>query len=157
ANTTVDVLADGWVAQGLLADGTGQITLPLAATKVTAGLPYTSQYRSLNIEAPTGDGSSKGKKKRIYHIDLGLYNSLGGEYGIAAVSTPTNEVSTDYIIPTRIFNVSQFNNAPTLKSGVFPLTMPPGNHSEVDLVITQSQPLPMTITHTFPVVNTKGD
>ena len=154
---SVDVLADGWVATGLTVSS-GQITLPTAAEKVTVGLPYTSRYRSLTIEAPTGDGTSKGKKKRITRIDLGLRESLGGDYGVVRSEAPNNQdVEVVYDKLDRIMGVSLIGSSPDLVSGVFPLTMPEGNYTEVDVLLKQDQPLPMTITHTFPVVNTKGD
>ena len=157
-NTTIDVLADGWVQQGITTDASGNFTIKKAASKVTYGLPYTSTYRSLNVEAPTGDGTSKGKKKRPYKIDLGLRESLGGKYGVIDSSLPYSpEVETLYERTDRIGNVSLLDNSPDLVTGTFPLTLPPSNATEIDIVIKQEQPLPMTVTYTFPVVNTKGD
>lgn len=157
-NTTVDVLADGWVQQGITTDASGNFTISKAATKVTVGLPYTSTYRSLNIEASSGDGTSKGKKKRVVRIDLGVQDSLGGEYGIVKSETPTNQDVEDiYPNLSRIMDVSLLGSSPDLVTGVFPLTMPPGNYTEIDVILKQKQPLPLTVTHTFPVVNTKGD
>lgn len=157
-NTTIDVLADGWVQQGITTDGSGNFTISPGASKVTYGLPYTSKYRSLNIEAPTGDGTSKGKKKRITRIDLGVKDSLGGTYGVSRSEAPGNQnVEVTYNRLDRVMGVSLIGGSPDLVTGVFPLTMPEGNYTEVDILIKQEQPLPLTVTHTFPVVNTKGD
>lgn len=154
---SIDVLADGWVQKDVTVSG-GSITLSSAAEKVTGGIRMASKYRSLNIEAPTGDGTSKGKKKRIARIDLGLLNSLGGKYGIVRQDAPNNQdVEVTYDKLDRIMGVSLLGSSPDLVSGVFPLTMPEGAFTEVDVLIEQDDPLPMTITHTFPVVNTKGD
>lgn len=153
----IDVLADGWVQQGVEVSS-GQITLSSTAEKVTGGIPMTSKYRSLNIEAPTGDGTSKGKRKRIVKIDLGLRNSLGGQYGVVRTEAPNNQdVEVTYDRLDRIMGVTLLGSSPDLVSGVFPLTMPEGSYTEVDVLLKQDQPLPMTITHTFPVVDTKGD
>ena len=158
-NTTISVLADGWVpADTITTDSNGTFEIELAAVKVTAGLPYTSRYRSLNIEAQTGDGTSKGKFKRVHRIDLGLSDSLGGKFGTIVASTITNRnLETTEEITARIMDQSLMDSSPNLVTGVFPLTMPPGSYREIDIVLIQDQPLPFTVEHTFPAVNTKGD
>lgn len=82
AGKTVQILADGaWLPdQEVGADGT--LVLPIAATPVTIGLPYTARYTSLRPETPQRDGTSQGRHKRI----VGLVASLIDSFAVVAGS-----------------------------------------------------------------------
>jgi hypothetical protein len=72
----VDALANGTVYQGLLVTG-GEITLPVAATKVHAGLPFVSQIQPMRIDSDGTLGVYAGKVRRIAELVLRVRKTLG--------------------------------------------------------------------------------
>lgn len=74
---TVKVLADGSVHPDCVVDSSGAITLDRAASKVSVGLGYASQARTLMIEAGGADGAAQGKTKRIHRAIMRFFQSLG--------------------------------------------------------------------------------
>lgn len=82
AGKTVQILADGaWLPDQVVGED-GALTVPIAATPVTIGLPYTARYTSLRPETPQRDGTSQGRHKRI----VGLVASLIDSFGVVAGS-----------------------------------------------------------------------
>jgi len=69
---TVCVLADGIKGEYIV--NTGSITLDTPADTVIVGLPITSEFEPLDLEA---EGSA-GKRKQLYQSKLMLHKSLGG-------------------------------------------------------------------------------
>lgn len=78
---TVQVLANGAVHPDRVVSPGGSITLDALYTDVVAGLKYTSEIETLNMNPPDAEGSSTGKVARIDHIVLSLFESIGGEIG----------------------------------------------------------------------------
>jgi hypothetical protein len=74
-------LADGCVHPDCVVDAGGSIHLQVSASKVQAGLRYTSRARTLSIEAGGADGPAQGKTKRIVRIVLRFFQSLGIRLG----------------------------------------------------------------------------
>jgi hypothetical protein len=72
----VDALANGTVYQGLLVTA-GAITLPVAATKVQAGLPFVSQIQPMRIDSDGTLGVYAGKVRRIAEVVLRVRKTLG--------------------------------------------------------------------------------
>lgn len=72
----VDALANGTVYQGLMVTG-GAITLPAAATKVQAGLPFVSQIQPMRIDSDGTLGVYAGKVRRIAELVLRVRKTLG--------------------------------------------------------------------------------
>jgi hypothetical protein len=69
---TVCVLADGIKGEYIV--NTGSITLTKPADTVIVGLPVTSKFEPLDLEAQ----GSAGKRKQLYQSRLMLHKSLGG-------------------------------------------------------------------------------
>jgi len=59
----------------------GAITLTYYANVITAGLPYTYNLKPMKIEPGASDGSSKGKKKRIYRLAVSFFETYGAKWG----------------------------------------------------------------------------
>lgn len=57
-------------AQTHTVSGAGTITLPVAATNVTVGLPYRAQWKSAKLALPAALGTSLTKKKRVHGFGL---------------------------------------------------------------------------------------
>jgi len=68
----VCVLADGIKGEYIV--NTGSITLTAPADTVIVGLPVTSEFEPLDLEAQ----GSAGKRKQLYQSRLMLHKSLGG-------------------------------------------------------------------------------
>lgn len=131
----VQVLADGAV-QASKTVASGQITLDLAAEKVSVGLSYNSDLETMRIEAGSANGSSQGKIKRTHKIDVRFFDTLGCKYG-------KNADNLDII---KFRNTSDpMGSAPPRFSGDKEVLMNGGYDTDGRLYIRQDQPLPMTI------------
>lgn len=77
----VAVLADGAVITGHTVDANGEITLAAAASKVHAGLAYTSILETMRVEAVSSEGTAQGKIKRIHAVTARVYEGVKFELG----------------------------------------------------------------------------
>lgn len=59
----------------------GAITLFYYANKVTVGLPYNYNLQPMKFEAGTAEGTSRGRKKKIYALSAAFYQSAGVKWG----------------------------------------------------------------------------
>lgn len=73
---TVMVLADGARHADLVVASDGSITLEKAASKVSAGIPYTARFTSLRPEIPSREGTSQALRKRIVTFFASLIDSF---------------------------------------------------------------------------------
>ena len=134
-NTPVTVLADGVVREGLTVSATtGQITLPVAASKVHVGLGYTAELETMRIEAGARDGTSQGKTKRITNVVFRLEDTAAGlTYG------PTYD-------PAEIA-------AGVLSTGdTRVLPWPEGHEQAARVNVRHAQPTPCTLVAIYPQI-----
>ncbi len=87
----VSVVADGVVVAGgdqpFLTVSGGKITLPVAASQVTVGLPFTAQFQTTHAEIPgmrTMQGLRKKIVKSLVRTELSGTFEVGGDQPIAA-------------------------------------------------------------------------
>ena len=73
---SVMALADG-VVRGPFTVSGGAITLPVAATKVRAGLPFTSYARIMPVDIQLPDGTSLGRELKVAVTSVFVYESNG--------------------------------------------------------------------------------
>ena len=132
---SASVLANGAVQPNETVSG-GQIVLDKAASKVLAGLPYTSTVQPMKFEFDLQDGPTRGRKKKINRVQVGLYKSLGGE-----VSTNGNEWL--WIYP-RDFD-DPMDASPPPFSGDSEVVVSGDYSEDSDLRIRQILPYPLTI------------
>lgn len=76
---TVSILADGVVKAQDVVDN-GWITLTASATVVSIGLPYYSDFETLNIEVPANQ-TAQGRKVKIGNLIFRLVDTRGGWVG----------------------------------------------------------------------------
>lgn len=140
---TVTAVADGVVVTGLKVEG-GKLTLPVAAKEIWAGLPYTSQIKTLPVTMQVSDGSmARGRIKAVNRVALRLYRTSGLEVG------PDEE----HVVPVKPRTIENYGKPPELRSGETEVT--PLGHWQDDgtVVIRQTEPLPFTlICHSTDVV-----
>ncbi len=79
---TVAVTGDGgYVGTQIVTDGT--VTLPVACSAITVGLPYLPQLQTMYLDVPEpGGGTVMGKRKNIQNISLRVVNSRGISCGV---------------------------------------------------------------------------
>lgn len=132
---TVQILADGSAHADKTVSG-GSITLDRSATKVHIGLGFTSFIKTLRLEGGANDGTSQGKIKRIHGVTARFLDTVGAELG--------PDVSNLDRIPFRDSSMAMDTAVPMF-TGDKEISFPAGYDNEAQVVIQQSQPLPMTV------------
>ncbi len=132
---TVQILADGSTHADKTVSG-GSITLDRSASKVHVGYSYNSLVETLRLEAGAEDGIAQGKIKRIHGITARFLDTVGAELG-----PDTNNLDR---LPFRDSSMAMDTAVP-LFNGDKEIFFPSGYENDAQVVIRQSQPLPMTI------------
>jgi len=143
---TVSILADGFVLpQQVVKNGT--INLGHTYHKVSVGLPITSELKTLPLELQAQDGSTITRKKRVAKLTLFFKESSGGSFGL-------DESKLDEIK----WRGNELYGAPiNLFSGKKSIQMPGATYNEtVQVVVKQTDPLPMTILSIVPEMQVGG-
>ena len=133
---TVQILADGSTHADKTVSG-GSITLDRNATKVHIGFNYTSLIKTLRMEGGADDGVSQGKIKRIHGVTVRFLDTVGAEMGPDASNLDR--------LPFRDSSMAMDQAVP-LFTGDKEISFPSGYDNDAQVVVQQSQPLPMTIT-----------
>jgi hypothetical protein len=121
----------------------GAITLSYYANKITAGLSYDYNLQPMKIEAPTAEGTSRGRKKKIYSMSASFYQSAGVKWG------PDADNLIDVPFGT--------GGAPTLFTGDKETDFTADYESGASIYIQGSSPLPCTVLSVSPkMVMTDG-
>jgi|GEM_PF-174808 len=124
---TVSYLADGRSGETLVSGG--QVTLPTAASKVTVGLPFTSQIDTVPLHYEA-DGFGSGKTKNITDVFARVFESgafQAGPLGSALVR------ASDQVA------------AGSLLTGIQEMPLPGCWDLDGQVTIVQDDPLPLTI------------
>ncbi len=78
---TVTGVADGAVVSPQVVSASGTITLGSAATKVTLGIAYTPQLKTLPLDL--GEPTTQSKRKKIAALTMRVVDTLGLQVGIS--------------------------------------------------------------------------
>lgn len=141
---TVSVLADGAVRPDVPVVG-GSISLAAPAKVVHAGLPYTSNMQTLRLEGSSmNGGTAQGRKKRISHVTVRLFQSLGLQVGYDSEHLERAPFRT---------SADKVGGAPSLYSGDYEVKFNRGYDRDGQIYIRQDQPLPMTVLALIPEVS----
>lgn len=132
---TVSILADGSTHADKVVTG-GTIILDRSASKVHVGYSYTSYIETLRLEAGADDGIAQGKIKRIHGVTARFLNTVGAEIGPS-----TNSLDR---VPFRDSSMAM-NQAVPMFTGDKEVSFPSGYDNDAQIVIQQTQPLPMTV------------
>lgn len=132
---TVQILGDGAVRRPATVGG-GEITLDRPLSRAVVGLPYTSLFKSVRLEAGGETGPAQGKLKRIDHLVLRLYQTSGGKAGpdVDNLETMFSREMGDAM-----------DTAPPLFAGDWKLDYRGDYDREGQVVIVQDEPLPLTL------------
>jgi hypothetical protein len=140
---TIQALADGAVVTGLVVSG-GKVTLPAAASKVTAGLPYTAAIQTLPLAYQGKGGWVQAKPGAVSKAVVRLIDSRGVKVG------PT-EAKLERLRARRDELPGEVN---ALKTGLFETYLQPDISGELSIWVQSDEPLPMTVTGVFCDPNT---
>lgn len=123
----------------------GAITLQLAGSKVTVGLPSEGFLETMNIEAGSGNGTSQGKVKRIHAMTVRTRRSLGGMAG----------PDTDHLSEIRYRLPSvPMGSAPPPYTGDTELAWDGDYNSRQTVLIKKDRPMPMCVVCVMPQIVT---
>ncbi len=150
----VAILADGSVVNNQTVDN-GSITLPLAASAITIGLPYVCQLQTDYLDAPIQSGTMQGKRKNIQAVTVRMESSRGMAVGTNQPdqSTQPNNATVPWT------NMKQFKertaliyagNAIPLFTGDERILVPGDWKKPAQIAVQQSFPLPANILAIMP-------
>jgi len=141
AGQTVAILADGNVLPQQVVPSNGIITLPVPASKISIGLPFTSQLQTLNIEYQTDDGTAQGQLVNIPSAVIRVEASRGGKLSIE----PARRLYDWNLRSTELMG-----NPLALFTGDKKVDFGPSYERNGTVFIQQSDPLPLTILAIIP-------
>jgi hypothetical protein len=128
----VQVVADGFVLNNETVLN-GQITIERPSLNVSVGLPFTTTLVPLPPAIPGTPGSLY-QPRHIRNVYINYYNTIGAQV-------------QSYGIPVTMTQNTVLGAVPSPQTGVYEYTLMEGwdGATPVDIKITQSAPLPMTI------------
>lgn len=144
---TVQILADGAAHPDRVVTA-GAVTLQRAASVVQVGLGYGSRLETLDIEAGAVDGTAATRRRRIAEVGVRMFQTLGGRVGFF-----DTEAGADVLEEVQFRTAAMpMDASPPLFSGDKVVLFPGGWSRECRVVVTQDQPLPMTVLGLVPRV-----
>ena len=156
AGMECSMLANGYELPLLTLDS-GTITLPNAYSVLHIGLPYDSDFETLNIEIPTQvqplpAGSTQARSVKIPACTFRLLRSRGGKIGPSELNQYGQSALYEAFIPDR----TSFGLCPPLQSYDRRVPLGGGYKNGGRVFLRQSSPLPLTILEIVPDVSVAG-
>lgn len=130
---TVSILADGSVEPSQVVTN-GSVPLSIYAGRIHIGLPYTSRLETLNIDYQRQDGTAQGRLRSIANVTARLEYTKGGNIGV-----------NDNDVQAIEYEQNNWGVTPDLYTGDKKLTLTAGSDTEAHIVVTQTEPLPITV------------
>jgi hypothetical protein len=130
---TVSILADGAVHPRAVVTGR-KVTLVAEASKVQVGLPYNADAVTLPLAVEI-QGYGQGRQKNVNHVYMRVYTSSGVFAG----------PSVDDLVEAKQRTVEPYGTPPELKTEEIDIAVSPSWGDSGQVVIRQSDPLPITI------------
>lgn len=147
AGKTVQILADGNRLPDAKVTDDGTLKLGGKYKKVTVGLAFDTEIKTMPIEFSGQDGSFGSRKKRIARISVQFKNTRGGLFGV-------NDKALDEI---KWRSTEKYGEPTRLYDGKRHVVLPQASYSDtVHITIKQSDPLPMTVLSIIPEVEPGG-
>ena len=140
---TVSILADGIVYPQQVVVG-GSVSIPNPAQVVHVGLPYTSDFETLDISSMRAD--IRDKKKAINAVSLIVDQSSGFMVG----------PDTDSLVEVTQRRTENYGAATDLISGILDENIPCGWDKKGRIFVRQDNPLPVSILAIIPQAEVGG-
>ncbi len=146
AGETVNALGDGAVFQNLTVSATGTISLPKGdkVTKIHMGLKYESVVKPMRLEADARIGSFLETEVKLRKIIIRVVDSLGVTYSTNVEDPADNTKFEEIQFPFRDTR-DLMDESPPLFTGSKTIPVQSRHTFDPELVIKQTQPLPMTL------------
>lgn len=141
---TVAILADGHVAPQQAVDG-GEIALGVAATVVHAGLPYESDFETLDLNAGTAE-TIRDKQKNVPSVSLIVRKSRGIFAG----------KDVDNLVEYKQRASENYDDPVSTLTDIADIRIPSNWNKSGRIFIRQSDPLPLSILAIIPEVTIGG-
>lgn len=143
----VGIIADNAAHKRITLDASGQGTLDRPASTITLGLPIDARVIDLPRNAQLQTGTTRGQMKRASHCRLDLVETIGG-------TVSTNGGRPEAL---QLTGRANYGTAPALFTGNTRAQMTGPIGTEVELTVTASDGMPMTLTGIAPDVETLED
>ena len=138
--TDVVALVNGCVLRGLTV-ANGVTTIDVPASRIHAGLGYTSEIETLRLDAGSASSETvQGKAKKISRLTVRLDQSLGFWSG----------VKRDNMREAKFGLPALYGQPPALITGDKNVTLTPDWNKEGKYVVQQRDPLPLTVLSLIP-------
>lgn len=153
---TVAALADGGVVSDLVVTA-GSVTLPVPATAIVVGLPFTAQLQTLYMETP-GAGTVQTRRKNIVQVVARVQNSRAPELGVNQpdASCQPNQMNIAWTGMTQVED-----RIPTMTASL-PIPLYSGDYGITNvfgqwdqrgqIAVQQTKPVPLTVLALVPWV-----
>jgi len=151
---TVSVLGDGFVAAnpnnsayGVVTVANGVATLDRPYGVVRAGLPYTSDFETLDVDTPSGE-SIADKKKQISRVTLFVESSRGIWIG---GSTPASDSTLGPgLTEVKLRDTEAYDEPVDLETGPVDVNIRSEWNSNGRIFIRQTDPIPLSVLAVIP-------
>lgn len=150
---SVDIMGNGsYMGTFTVEGGTLSEALPKAKTHIVVGLPYISEVRPYFIDILMDNGTIVGRNSRITHVDVFVNRSVGFIIGRDDQDEGEFVKAIPFRKPADIMGepVPQFN-------GVKHVNFSQGYSRDIDLIIRQTQPYPLTVLGMVDKISTGED
>lgn len=141
----VSVLADGNVVSGKIVSDAGTVTLDKAASVVYIGLPYKSRLQTMRLEYDA-QGTAQGKKKKLAIMFVRVDNTRAMYIG----------PSEDKMVEVKFRDALPFGSVNTVFSGDKRIAIEPSWGTDGQVMVVQTDPLPITILALIPEIETSA-
>lgn len=145
---TVSILTDG-AAHPDRTVTSGSVSLDWTASRISVGLPFTSELVTLPLEAGGTAGTAQSKTKRINEMVIRFVSTLGGKSGMEGGRHLD-------VIPSRDFR-DIMDQVPGWFTDDRKIVVPPQYDTNACIRVVQDQPLPMTVCAIYPRAWTSGE
>lgn len=126
---------------GLFTVQNGSITVDVGASSACIGLDYESRLETLDIQIPTNNGNSRGRKKRIVRPKLELNAAWGGEVGINGF----DHMEPMSAMPNGLIQYDLIGKPPETYNGLKEVEPMSTVCDNCTITVRQSQPFPLGI------------
>lgn len=142
---TVSILGDGSVHEQKTVVS-GAVTLNRALSEIHIGLPYVSDFETLDLATSQSGGYGQSKEKKVSRVAFKFEKSRGGFVGNAdgVLTEFKQRTDEDYGKPIRWI------------TGIQSIVIDPSWNSNGRVLLRQTDPLPITILSVIPTVEIGG-
>ena len=139
-------LANGYVT-GEMTVASGAVTLPNAASRVSVGLPYTSEVETLKLDSGKPLDTLQGRNKKMTRLTLRLEDTMGLWHG----------PDRDHMREARFGLPALYGQELAMVTEDKDVTLSPSWNKNGQIVVQQRDPLPMTLNGIIPDVVLGGN